>query len=1114
MRRPWRPVTLGGLARAALGVSGLLLVLAMVFVGVFVAVLAHGPINLENLKPSIARSLEDRLGPRYKVAIGPMALMRGPSGLGLGFGGIEIRDAQGRVIVAAPSGKVGLDVLSLMMLEVKVRRLELDGLEVKMRVRPDGSLSVAASSVKDAASLELGPPPAGAPADLASVAAGLIEAMAGSQQALDHVSVLKGRLEVANEALVRTSVFQDFSLAFDKDGDGARVAVGAKGPSGAWQINASATGGAKRSLSVEVRDIALDDLILLSKTRPPFESDMPISARLDATLTPEGALKTMSGHFGLGAGYFNTDDPDQEPLLLDEATGKVLWDAAEARFRLDHVEALASATHFRFDGWLAPPAAAEPTWRAHLQSKDIVLGGERPGEQAVELDDVALDAHFLPMEARLTLDRLSVHGPRVKGEMSGEVAVVADGPTMKLDIKVGQSALLDLVRLWPSAVNPEARSWCIDNIKGGELLSGSMKLDWDSKMFADALAKKAVPADSVHGEFSARDAVLTLLPGVPPATGVDGVGLITGRVFSMTGKHGVIELAPGRRIQGSDLYFKVPDTTPAAIVPAQGGAHLTGSADALADLLSREAIKHFAGFAVDPASVKGQFQGQLTLDLGLGKDIKPENQKFRAEGSVTNLQLDKFLSNERFEQGALEVSADSGNLKITGQGLINGLAAKVELIKASTEEGSVLLTVALDDSARSKLGFNLAPTIQGPMTVKVKAPLGKSSLDVEVDLAKVTIDSPEGAVLKAAGKPGKATFNVKQAADAVSISAISLEAGPLQAKGSGQFSPEGALQSLKLTSLRLGAGDDLKLDLTGGAVQKAVVRGASLDGRSLIKGFLSHDVNSGGVHDLDLDVKIAAVTGANKQSLGQLELTMSRRGGVVRALQAKAQLGEGPIIVKRDDSGVVAVHAEDAGAFARFLDLYAKMEGGSLDLTLREAADGSHGIAAIKKFVLRNEPALRRLAAAGVQASGAASIDPDAIKFERMTAQFTRSSGRLDLQEALIFNRDVGLTTQGFIDYANDKVDLNGTFVPAYQVNSLITNVPIVGTLLGGGQHEGIFGVNYRITGPASAPTLTVNPLSGVTPGILRKIFGVVDGTTPAPTSPPPPNAYAPIQGK
>ena len=216
----------------------------------------------------------------------------------------------------------------------------------------------------------------------------------------------------------------------------------------------------------------------------------------------------------------------------------------------------------------------------------------------------------------------------------------------------------------------------------------------------------------------------------------------------------------------------------------------------------------------------------------------------------------------------------------------------------------------------------------------------------------------------------------------------------------------------------------------------------------------------------------------------------------MRAWQAKAQLGEGPIIVKRDDSGVVAVHAEDAGAFARFLDLYAKMEGGSLDLTLREAVDGSHGVAAIKKFVLRNEPALRRLAAAGVQASGAASIDPDAIKFERMTAQFTRSSGRLDLQEALIFNRDVGLTTQGFLDFAHDRMDLNGVYVPLYGVNNALGAIPLFGALLTGGQNEGMFAINYRATGSLSEPALNVNPLSGMTPGFLRKIFGAIDGTS------------------
>ena len=49
--------------------------------------------------------------------------------------------------------------------------------------------------------------------------------------------------------------------------------------------------------------------------------------------------------------------------------------------------------------------------------------------------------------------------------------------------------------------------------------------------------------------------------------------------------------------------------------------------------------------------------------------------------------------------------------------------------------------------------------------------------------------------------------------------------------------------------------------------------------------------------------------------------------------------------------------------------------------------------------------------------------------------------------------------------------------------------------LLGGGSHEGLFAVNFRVAGPASAPILTINPLSGLTPGIFRKIFGVIDGT-------------------
>jgi len=154
--------------------------------------------------------------------------------------------------------------------------------------------------------------------------------------------------------------------------------------------------------------------------------------------------------------------------------------------------------------------------------------------------------------------------------------------------------------------------------------------------------------------------------------------------------------------------------------------------------------------------------------------------------------------------------------------------------------------------------------------------------------------------------------------------------------------------------------------------------------------------------------------------------------------------------------------------------------------------------------VLRDEPGLRQLItageapAAGAEAPGALRINPDAAPFQKMTAKFTRIGGRIDLREAVIYNAQMGLTTQGFLDYAHDHIDLNGTFVPAYQVNNLVTQIPFVGLVLGGGVHEGLVGVNYRLVGPPSAPVLSVNPFSAMTPGFLRKIFGAIDGTTPA----------------
>jgi hypothetical protein len=61
--------------------------------------------------------------------------------------------------------------------------------------------------------------------------------------------------------------------------------------------------------------------------------------------------------------------------------------------------------------------------------------------------------------------------------------------------------------------------------------------------------------------------------------------------------------------------------------------------------------------------------------------------------------------------------------------------------------------------------------------------------------------------------------------------------------------------------------------------------------------------------------------------------------------------------------------------------------------------------------------------------------------------------------------------------------------------------IPLFGIFLGGGLKEGLVGVTFEVVGPTSGPTLHVNPISAVAPGLLRKFFDFPNGNGQIPTS-------------
>jgi hypothetical protein len=169
----------------------------------------------------------------------------------------------------------------------------------------------------------------------------------------------------------------------------------------------------------------------------------------------------------------------------------------------------------------------------------------------------------------------------------------------------------------------------------------------------------------------------------------------------------------------------------------------------------------------------------------------------------------------------------------------------------------------------------------------------------------------------------------------------------------------------------------------------------------------------------------------------------------------------------------------------RFLDVYDRMIGGRLVGSVRFDGPSQIGEVVLRNFTLEDEPALRGMVADVKSGRRVGSQ----TKFTKGRLRFDRTAKRIKLEEAVMWGDDIGGSIAGTIDYAGDRIDLSGSFVPAYALNNFFAQIPLIGTILGGEKHEGLFAVPFTITGKASRPRLTVNALSAAAPGIFRKIL-------------------------
>lgn len=1128
------------------------LLVVVLAVGTFFLALARGPIASDWLVPKIVESLDELYTHRYQFDLGSAAIANTSHGLTLSVDGLSVK-MNGRTIIAAPRAELSLDMRSLLLGRLMPRRLEALDLELRLAVLPDGVVAISAGTDPVAIPLDARPPaiaqqapeapdgPRVALLQQASNALRMLFDLATSPDspigAIDRVGISHAHLVIDDRTLDRTITYRDLALSFDKSTGAMSFSLAATGASGRWSAEATAKGapGNKRSLDLSFRRLSLDEFALVGGLRSlPFDTDAPLSLDLHFALAGDGRVVEAKARFAAGEGYFRLDEPDHEPITVGEISASARWDAGSRRLVFEPVEIKAGGARLSFTGSASPPISAEgganaDSWTISLNLvRPGAFASARPNEKTLVVERMDFAVKVAPADKRASVERIVIDGPEVHATISGVVDWV-DGAHMRYAINVSQTPIRSVLRLWPSHVAPPTRAWLDVHVPSGMLRAATLTADFDQATLVALRYERPAPDAALRGDFDLDEGVIVDgLPGLAPLTGVAGHVRITGRTAAFLISGGALESAPGRRLSIAEGSLRVPvigpDPTPAVLE-----LRLTGNVEAVADILALKSVSSVAGLPVDGAALKGQIDGKLRVDFELGVAAREDRTRITIDANATNLSMERFIGKERLENASLNILSDRNGLHVSGSGRVYGAPVTLDIRRPPGEKGhaQAQLALSLDEAARTRAGFAVTG-VAGVVGAQVatKLPIEDADAQIELDFTRAALENPLPGVTKPAGRPGKASFNLVKRQDGAALEQLSAEAGGAQVAGVVELTRDGGFRSAKFSQLRLSPGDDMRVETSrNGDVLKLVVRGANIDARPMLRYLTQPNMEqrpaaAGGKpsavssDDFDLDLKSPIVTGHGKQILANVDLKLERRAGKPRVLSLTGSFGREPFVVMlaRHPSGSpqIDLSTSDGGSLLSFLDLYHRMESGALTASILLGQGRSDGALQIHDFYLKNEPAMRQLVmqgAARTDDKGVLRFDPDSVKFSRVQAGFTYANGRLSLRDAVMSGPETGLTVDGYIDMARDRVDVSGSFVPAYGLNSLLSDIPVLGPVLAGGRHEGVFAVSFRVTGPFSAPLLTVNPLSVIAPGLLRKVFGILDGTGRLPEAPTQPQA-------
>ena len=518
----------------------------------------------------------------------------------------------------------------------------------------------------------------------------------------------------------------------------------------------------------------------------------------------------------------------------------------------------------------------------------------------------------------------------------------------------------------------------------------------------------------------------------------------------------------------------------------------------------------------DIQEVKGEIDANVALQFSLLDDTPKESIVIDVEGRLRDAFVPDILKDLPLSGGPFALAIKDGELLLSGEGQLDGrdiaLSYREFLFSAGKPYSyKVSAQIISDEELRKKLGIDLSDFLEGAARVDVdytEKNDGSARADITADITQSRLFLEPFDYEKPTGQAGKAELvALLQNDELLSITNLDVEAPDARLSSStlrfDMINGERDLAGGTIPSFQVGqtkGSIDFEIDPLGKI--KLKMTGGFLD----LRPFLNDD-SAGGEKDpysnppmkISVDVKEMRTSDNEVIQNGKLYADLDGEGRF-NQFEMDANVGSGLLYMrfKPDESGkrVFFLEAEDAGAALKAFEVYDNIRGGKLVIygePIRWVNDRNLvGKASITDFKVVDAPGLARLLSALSLPGVTNMLAGEGLTFTKLESDFDwvfkPEGSLLVLKNGTTSGNSLGLTFEGTFDNAANQIDVNGTIIPLSGVNKIIESIPLVGDILTGGS-GGIFAATYSIKGQGKDADVSVNPLSVLAPGILRRIL-------------------------